>query len=380
MKAKIVLQVLSLLLIIPFVLAACSNSDSTSNGSVEAEGSEGATDGASGGEKEEITIRIGAGAPVESSIWLQPIKEYFMPEVDKALESTNYKIKWIENWGTITNMPGELETIKTGLLDVGFSTAAFQPSHLLMSSMGFNTPFSSSDPDLIAKVANRMEETFDEFAGEYDKTNAKLLGLSVSENYVLVTNFPVESLDDLKGKKIAGASANQKWLEASGAIPVQSALTEAYQSLQSGVYEGWVIFPSSIIGFKLHEQAKYLTNVNFGSMILGGLVVNNDTWAKLPTEVQEVFAKVGKEYTDEIAKHSIEVTKSNLEKMKAEGVQVSTLDPAVEAEWASRLAHMPNDYVEELNKAGLPGKDIMEAYIQYQIEEGHTFPPDYKIN
>lgn len=378
MKTKTVLQMMCLLLLIPLVLAACGGANPASNSSTDS-GSSG-NSGSSDGEKEVITLRIGAGAPVESSIWLQPIKNYFMPEVDKALESTNYKINWVENWGTITNMPGELETIKAGLLDVGFSTAAFQPSHLMISSMGFNTPFSSSDPEVIAKVANRMEETFEEFAAEYDKTNAKLLGLSVSENYVLVTTFPIDSLDDLEGKKIAGASANQKWLAASGATPVQSALTEAYQSIQSGVYEGWVIFPSSIIGFKLHEQAKYLTNVNFGSMILGGLVVNNDKWAKLPKEVQDVFEKVGKEYTNEIAKYSKEISVSNLEKMKAEGVQVSTLDPAIEAEWASRLAYMPNDYVQELNNAGLPGKEIMEAYIQYQIDEGHTFPPDYKIN
>lgn len=378
MKTKTVLQMMCLLLLIPLVLAACGGANPASNSSTDS-GSSG-NSGSSDGEKEVITLRIGAGAPVESSIWLQPIKNYFMPEVDKALESTNYEINWVENWGTITNMPGELETIKAGLLDVGFSTAAFQPSHLMISSMGFNTPFSSSDPEVIAKVANRMEETFEEFAAEYHKTNAKLLGLSVSENYVLVTTFPIDSLDDLEGKKIAGASANQKWLAASGATPVQSALTEAYQSIQSGVYEGWVIFPSSIIGFKLHEQAKYLTNVNFGSMILGGLVVNNDKWAKLPKEVQDVFEKVGKEYTNEIAKYSKEISVSNLEKMKAEGVQVSTLDPAIEAEWASRLAYMPNDYVQELNNAGLPGKEIMEAYIQYQIDEGHTFPPDYKIN
>ncbi|GAE25944.1 TRAP-type C4-dicarboxylate transport system [Halalkalibacter wakoensis JCM 9140] len=358
------------------ILAACGSETNTTTSNSETNTNDEVTP-AENGEKETITLRIGAGAPIESSIWLQPIRDYFMKEVNESLE--NYEIDWVENWGTITDMPGELETIEAGLLDVGFSTAAFQPTHLKMSSMGFNTPFSSSDPEIIAEVAIQMEETFEEFAGEYDKVNAKLLGLAVSENYVLTTTFPVNSLEDLQGKRIAGASANQKWLQASGAVPVQSALTEAYQSLQSGVYEGWVIFPSSLIGFKMYEQAKYITNVPFGSMILGGLVVNNDVWAGLPEEVQTVFEEVGKQYTYEIAKYSKESTIADFKEMEEAGVTITTLSPEDEAEWASRLEFMPIEYAEELNSSGLPGTEIMQSYIQFQKDAGHEFPSPYEI-
>lgn len=304
-----------------------------------------------------------------------------MPVHDNIL-NRQFKVlapKWVENWGTIGSMAEELELLKNGILDVGFSTAAFQPRHLMISSMGFNTPFSSSDPEIIAEVATRMKKDFKEFADEYDKVNTKLLGFSISENYALFTTFPVTKLDDMKGRKVAGASANQRWLRASGATPVQSALTEAYQSLQSGVYEGWVIFTSSVMSFKLHEQAKNLTNVKFGAMNLGGLVVNNDAWNKLPAEVQEIFTSVGEKFTYESAKYAKKVEQENFNKMKEAGVNIAELAPDQEAMWAEKLAEMPQEYAEEMNKAGLPGTKLMQAFIQYQTEAGHKFPSPYEI-
>lgn len=373
---KKIISILMVFILLFGLLAACSQSSNTSNGSNNGSGNSETTDNS---KKEVIKIKIGAGAPMESSVWLQPIKNYFMPEVDKALESTNYEIEWVENWGTIGTMAEELYMLESGLLDMGFSTAAFQPAHLRISSIGFNTPFSSSDPEIIAEVAVRMMDEFAEFATEYDAVKTKLLGFSISENYSLITTFPIETLEDMEGRKVAGASANQRWLAASGATPVQGSLNEAYQSIQSGVYEGFVVFTSSMMGFKLYEQADYLTNVSFGSMNLGGLVVNNDTWNRLPSEVQKVFEEVGKGFTYESAKYAKEAEQTNFKKMEEAGVKISELAPEQESMWAEKLTAMPQDYANELNKAGLPGTELMKAFIQYQIDAGHKFPFPYEI-
>lgn len=340
-------------------VAACGNQNSAKEESGETR-------------KETITLRIGAGFPLNGSIWLEPIKSHFMPEVDKALESTNYRINWIENWGTVAKPGEEMEAIQDKILDVGFSTAAFEPRHLMISSMVFNTPFSSSDPEVIAEVFLKLWDKYKEYPGEYEKTNAKLLGIGVSESYQLITKFPINTLDDLKGKKIAGASANHKWLLAGGATPVQSSLPEAYQSISSGVYDGFVVFPSPMVGYKLYEVAPYLTKVNFGSMNLGGLVANMDTWNKLPKEVQAAFEKAGKVYTHELAKKS--KSDENFEVMKKHGVKISELSAEDISRWAKQLVYMPQSYAKELNKAGLPGSDIMKSFIQMQKDAGHKFP------
>jgi TRAP-type C4-dicarboxylate transport system substrate-binding protein len=350
-------------LVISVLFASCAKQSASTEPGTEASGEAAA---------ETLTLRIGAGFPMEGSIWLEAIKSHFMPEVEKALAATNYKIHWIENWGTVAKPGEELEAIRDGILDVGFSSAAFEPSHLRISSMGFNTPFSSSDPEIIAKVFLRLWETHPEFPAEYEKANSKLIGIGVSESYQLITNFPIHSLKDLQGRKIAGASANQKWLQASGVTPVQSSLPDSYQSISSGVYDGFVIFPSSMVGYKLYEVAPYLTTVNFGSMNLGGIVVNLNKWNELPQEVQAAFEEAGKVYTMELAK----ISKSNkyYDHMEENGVQFSELPAEDVKAWAEKLVYMPQAYAEDLNKAGLPGTDLMKSFIQYQIEEGHQFP------
>ena len=61
-----------------------------------------------------------------------------------------------------------------------------------------------------------------------DKFKQKLIALIADNGYNLGTNFEWNSVADLKGRKIAGAGLNLKWLEFAGAAPVQSSLPDAY--------------------------------------------------------------------------------------------------------------------------------------------------------
>jgi len=81
----------------------------------------------------------------------------------------------------------------------------------------------------------------------------KLLGLHGWDNYHLGTTDPWDTVADLKGVKVGGAGPNLPWLEYAGAVPVQSTLPDGYLSLQTGVYNGWLMFPSAYLGFKFHE-------------------------------------------------------------------------------------------------------------------------------
>ena len=68
--------------------------------------------------------------------------------------------------------------------------------------------------------------------------NQKWLGGACLANYGVGTNFAWDAFGDLDGHKIAGAGINLDWIV--GATPVASNLNEAYQSMQSGVYEGYL--------------------------------------------------------------------------------------------------------------------------------------------
>ena len=94
--------------------------------------------------------------------------------------------------------------------------------------------------------------------------------------------------------KVAGAGPNLPWLEFAGVIPVQSTLPDGYMSLQTGVYSGWVMFPSAYAAYKFHEPAPYYTMIGFGAM--GGAVLvtmNTRSLERLPPEVQRIVRRWG---------------------------------------------------------------------------------------
>ena len=131
------------------------------------------------------------------------------------------------------------------------------------------------------------------FPNEYGQ---ELLGLHGWDNYHLGTTDPWETVDDLKGVKIGGAGPNLPWLEFAGAVPVQSTLPDGYLSLQTGVYNGWLMFPSAYLGFKFHEPAPYYTLIGFGAVGVNALTMNSRSLERLPEDVQAIIREVGMAY------------------------------------------------------------------------------------
>lgn len=335
---------------------------------------------APGDSKETFQIRIGSGYPVEGAPWTKVVKEYYIPEVNKALENTKYKIDWVESYGGTTAKPGEeLEAVQNKLLDMAFVVSPLEPSALKVSNIGYNVPFSSSNPEIFTKATYAIFDKYPELSKEYEEANQKLLGLGVTESYELITNFPVDSVEDLKNKKIAAVGSNLNWIKPIGVVPVQSNLTEAYQSLQSGVYDGWVMYSGSVKGFKLHEQAKYFTRVGFGCAIIGGLTINKNTWDNFPEEVQSILGQTGKTYSDALTKEIEKQVNENMELLQKEGAIISDLTEGERVKWTEMVQSVPSDYAKRLEEAGLPGRSMVKDFIQAQIDAGHQFPLSYTI-
>jgi TRAP-type C4-dicarboxylate transport system substrate-binding protein len=212
-----------------------------------------------------------------------------------------------------------------------------------------------------------------------DKYNQVLIGLIADNGYNLSTTFEWNSVADLKGRKLAGAGLNLKWLEYAGAVPVQSSLPEAYTSLQTGVYNGWIMFPSGVVNFKLNEVAKFYTEIGFGAITWHGLTVNKARWGKLPKEVQDIMAEVGREYEARTGTVNLANYPKQLDQLKAGGANVRQLPDAVRVEWATSLKGWPQEKASELDKAGLPGSQVLKLALEEAEKLGHKWPVRYEV-
>jgi C4-dicarboxylate-binding protein DctP len=330
---------------------------------------------------EDIRLRIAAGHATAAT-WVNLTTTYFVPEVTKRVAArTKHKIEFVEAYGgALVKPPDVFEGVQSGIADIGGYCFCFEPSSLPLHAFPVMAPFGSESTTTSVKVARQIYDKVPYLTKVLeDKFNQKLIMLSPEQSYQLGTNFEWKTIGDLKGKKLAGAGLNLKWLEYAGVVPVQSSLPDVYTSVQTGVYNGYIMFPSGWTQYKLYEVAKHFTETGFGSATWMGWTINKAKWNKLPKDVQDIILEVGREYEAKIGPINDENYTKQIEQLKANGVTVRKLPDSVRVEWAKALKDWPQQKATELDKQGLPGSQVIKMWIEGQEKAGHKWPVRYVI-
>jgi len=331
---------------------------------------------ASAAEKKVIKLKIGSGHPLATD-WIKFTSDFFCKElVRRVNERTNYKLELPEFWaGSVAKLGEELESVEIGILDMAAVIVPFEPTKLYLHNWGYYIPFFTGDPRIAGRVALKLYKNFPALSNELKKYNQLFLGTGGAGDYGIIARFPIKGPADVKGRKLAAAGPNLPWISGVGAIPVQSNLNEAYTSLQTGVYEGWVMFASSNVKFKLHEICKHFADLNFGCATgTTVLSINQNVWKKQPKEVQAIIKEVGDEFTLKEMEYIYDQQVKDMKVMKDSGVAIYPVSFEEKVNWAKLLVNQPKQFAKEADAKGWPGTALMKAAIKYVEEEGHKHP------
>jgi len=330
---------------------------------------------------EDIKLRIASGHP-PANTYVYLMQTFFVPEVTKRVAArTKHKVEFIEGYGgAMVKVADTLEGVQSGIIDIGGYNFGFEPSNVPLHAFQVMLPFGTMSPVKSLQIVRAVYDKVPYMSRVLeDKFNQRLIALIADNGYNLGTSFEWNKVADLKGKKLAGAGLNLKWLEYAGATPVQSSLPEAYTSMQTGVYNGWIMFPSGYVNFKLYEVGKYYTEIGFGAITWHGLTMNKARFAKLPKEVQAIILEVGREYEKLTGTVNEENYPKQLEQLRKVGTIVKQLPDAVRVEWANSLKGWPQEKATELDKAGLPASQVLKLTIEEAEKLGHKWPVRYQI-
>ncbi|EFL87725.1 putative trap dicarboxylate transporter- dctp subunit [Ahrensia sp. R2A130] len=152
----------------------------------------------------------------DRAMWVKEFSGFFIPRVDEELaKAGNYEIKWQEAYGgQIVKPRGVLEGIKLGLGDIGIVTTIFHNSKSPSQGISAVTPFIAADARVVAKAVDEIAKEFPQMNKELDAENQVYLATGVVlDTYQMFSKEPINSLADLKGKKVAGAGYNLRYLE-----------------------------------------------------------------------------------------------------------------------------------------------------------------------
>jgi TRAP-type C4-dicarboxylate transport system substrate-binding protein len=329
-----------------------------------------------------ITLRIGSGHPNGPAVYVADTANFFVPEVKRRVaEETEHTIEFVEGYGgAIAGVAETLESVQNGILDIGSYCICFEPAKLFLHNFPYYAPFGPQDAEqgmkAVRAVYDEVPWLTEQFTSEYGQV---LLGLHGWDNYHLGTTDPWDTVADLKGVKIGGAGPNLPWLEFAGAVPVQSTLPDGYLSLQTGVYNGWLMFPSAYLGFKFYEPSPHYTLIGFGAMGVNALTMNQRSFNNLPEDVQKIIMEVGRAYEDQSGASNNARQAAGLEGLAEVGAQIKTLSEDVRTEWAVSLAAFPNQQAKEADGRGMPGSEVMKAYLKAVDALGYQWPHKYSI-
>ncbi|XWN31148.1 MAG: C4-dicarboxylate TRAP transporter substrate-binding protein [Devosia sp.] len=324
--------------------------------------------------QEQVPITISASHPTTVP-WVGALQTFVVEPANERLEAmgSDYRIEWQEAFGgSLYDFNETLEAVEDGLTDMGWVGALWEPSKMPLQNIMFATPFVTSDPVLAVEVLNEMNDTMPAMQEEWEKHNLVFLGASVNDTYHLLTQFPVESLADLEGRKIVGAPALGPWLSGTGAIAVSGGLPSMYQQMQTGVAEGTIIIPTGAYPLRLHEVAPNVTLVDTGVTTTGGLAVNADSWERFPDDVKTVLKELGREYSLGHAQVVKDRHDFVLKKMEEEGATVTSLPDEEKQRWVDGLPDLGKTWVDQVESAGAPGGEIMARFMSEAQERGAT--------
>jgi TRAP-type C4-dicarboxylate transport system substrate-binding protein len=312
--------------------------------------------------QQSINVNIGSSHPV-TNIWVHAMKNVFQPEVDRILKEggNKFAVRWRENYGgTLYKFTDTRAAVRDGIVDVGMVGTVWENSAMPLQNVTYFTPFATNNHEMLIEIFDKLNATLPALRDSWAAQNMVPLSSLITDSYDLYTNFPIANLAALQNKKINAPGTSANWLRQTGATPVEGALTTYYTNIQTGVTQGALSFASGIGPARVYEVAKYLTNVDIGSMYLGSVAVNKRFYDALPKEVQDAFVAAGKATSKAHGAHVTRTAAAAMETMKAAGLQVSNLPAADKQKWVQDLPDIVGPW---LQATGEPGKVVLRAYF-----------------
>lgn len=230
-----------------------------------------------------------------------------------------------------------------------------------LQNMTYFAPFVSDDLVQTLQIMNELHRELPELQKSWEDQNVVFLGASGVETYHLMTNFPVNSLADLEGRKILAPGPSANWIKHLGAVPVNGALPTYYNQIQTGVADGVVVILTGAFPNKHYEVAPYVTLVGLGAHMTGGLGFNKDIWDGLSDDVRQVLTELGEEYTVAHATEVMARYDNFLAQLPEVGATVTTLPAADVEAWAAGMPNLAGDWTTANADKG--ASTVFDAYL-----------------
>jgi TRAP-type C4-dicarboxylate transport system substrate-binding protein len=291
------------------------------------------------------------------------ICEEFIKDLE-ARSGGQLKIRFFPG-GTLLTAPKMYDGVVQGIGDIGFSNIGYTFGRFRMTE-ALDLPVGFPNAWVANHVAN---DFFREFKPkEWDKIH--MLSMHTSPvNVVLSATKPVNKMEDLKGMTLRGLGIIAEVVSALGGTPRSIPMPESYEAVQKKVIDGLMIPMETLRAFRLAEVTKYATECwPIGQVYTFYLVMNKETWNKLPPNIQKIFNEYPFEEKLATAWNEIDIDGKNLGMVT--GLKFIELPREEITKWKKAVEPVLDKYVKSMVTAGYKEKEVRELinFIRMRIE------------
>lgn len=314
--------------------------------------------------EEPIKLRLSSFVPPMHFMNVQVLQ----PWIDMISKRTNAKVE-IKNYagGALGKPQDQYDMAVRGVADITWGILAYTPGRFPLVTV-MELPFMSPDAEIGSRMVQRLYEK-GAFGDEFK--DVKMLALGMPPNMDLHTSKKlVKTIEDVKGMKIRTPSAMmggliKKW----GGVPVAMPAPEVYMSLERGVIDAVFLDPLTLMGIKGNEVTKHHTRVGISTTVFF-FVMNQKVWDGLPPEIQKVISELSGEYlgAELNGKKADQTVVGVYKKLEEAGQVVQVLPTAEIAVWEKSAEPAFGEWVEDMEKKGLPGKKVLEEALQVKSD------------
>ncbi|WP_418319819.1 TRAP transporter substrate-binding protein DctP [Piscinibacter sakaiensis] len=294
-------------------------------------------------------------------------------------EKTQNRVKVnLHHGGVLGGSRAVIDDVKGGVYQVGLMIAGYYYDTPLFKLTIGELPFAISGPKVGAKV---MTEFTDKYAADaFEKIGVKNMGVFTSDPYVLMSSKPIRNFADMHNKKVR--VPGKAWVQISkdwGAVPLPMKLEEVYSALERGTLDVLLTTPGSAMGYKFYETAPYVTQLT-APVVVGGMIMNKSFYDALPADLkkqfdQELNPALLQMITNTYDQTTEEAYAKMRETFKAKGQgEIIALSSEERLKFVRPTAPAWTDWVEEANKRGYPGEEMMGAFKTTMKKHGLTSP------
>jgi len=302
--------------------------------------------------------------------------------MDEITKRTDGKVTFQPYWGGALGKPSEhLSIVEKGVADIVITHRWYTPGKLPLGQFEYVFPFGPPDPVMVTKAKRQIFEEFPGFKKELAAYNAMLIYSGAGCAYQILSKDPITKLEDLKGKKISLVGRYfGRWVNATGAVPVVCPAADRYTMLQTKVVDMDLLALDLFYTYKVEEQAPNLIIINALTACWYDMMMNTETFNKLPKDIQDTIIQVGKEIELKMAQEQVPLWNEKiLKEYKAKGVKTYVMPQEDIVRWANAIEDIPAEWAKEVTDQGYPGWDIIKRYQEITTEMGYKWPRQWGV-